>query len=261
MKYPYLLVITYGRSGSTLLQGLLNSIGGCLITGENFHFLYPLYQSYRRLLAAKAHVSDSAPGNEDAELPRHPFFGARHLSPELFLEDASRLVIGQLRAADESNDAQCLGFKEIRYHEAMPELEDYLNFLQRILPGVAMIFNTRRSEEVARSGWFKKQRRRGVIATIERMNRAFRGYAESHPNAFIIDYADCVNKTSRLEALFDFLGAPYSETRVDQVLGTPHSYDPAQAQIRRLFAGEHGDSSEHTRLSAKVARLIPRLRR
>ncbi len=261
MKYPYILVITYGRSGSTLLQGLLNSIDGCLITGENFHFAFPLYQSYRRLLAAKAHVSDGAPGSEGAELPRHPFFAARRLSPELFLGDASRLVIGQLRALDESNDALCLGFKEIRYNEAMPELEDYLDFLRRILPGVAVIFNTRRSEEVARSGWFKKQRRREVIATIERMNRAFHGYADRCPNAFIIDYADCVNKTGRLEALFDFLGAPYSETRVDQVLGTPHSYDPAQAQIRRLFAGEQGEPPGHARLSAKVARLMPRFRR
>lgn len=261
MNYPYVLIVTYGRSGSTLLQGVLNSIDGCLVAGENFNFIFPLYQSYRRLLSANAHVAEGVLGSEDAHLPRHPFFGARCLSPDLFLEDASRLVIGQLRRVEGSEQSKCLGFKEIRYSEALPELEEYLDFLQRILPGSALIFNTRRSEEVARSGWFKKQRRREVIATIDRMNRAFHGYADKYHNAFIIDYADCVKKTGRLEVLFDFLGAPYSQAQVDQILGTPHSYDPTQAQIRRLFADEQGEFPGHTKLSAKVARLIPRFRR
>lgn len=38
-RFGSILVITYGRSGSTLLQGILNSIDGILIRGENHNFL------------------------------------------------------------------------------------------------------------------------------------------------------------------------------------------------------------------------------
>ncbi|WP_045225541.1 sulfotransferase [Methyloterricola oryzae] len=224
MKYPYILVVTYGRSGSTLLQGVLNSIDGCLIAGENFNFIFPLYQSYRRLLSANTHVAEGVLGSENPHLPRHPFFGARRLSPELFLEDASRLVIAQLRALDESKGTRCLGFKEIRYAEALPELEEYLDFLHRILPGSALIFNTRRSEEVARSAWLKKQRRRDVLSRIQRLDMLFRAYADKSLNAFVIDYSDCVRKTERLKDLLQFLGAEYSEARIDAVLNTPPQF-------------------------------------
>ncbi len=39
----YLFIVTYGRSGSTLLQGILNSIPGYLIRGENRAALFHLY--------------------------------------------------------------------------------------------------------------------------------------------------------------------------------------------------------------------------
>jgi hypothetical protein len=34
-RFPNIFVVTYGRSGSTLLQGVLNGIPGFLIRGEN----------------------------------------------------------------------------------------------------------------------------------------------------------------------------------------------------------------------------------
>ncbi|HEY9292796.1 MAG TPA: hypothetical protein VIP98_16060, partial [Microlunatus sp.] len=40
----YLFVVTYGRSGSTLLQGILNSIPGYLVRGENRSVLRHLYK-------------------------------------------------------------------------------------------------------------------------------------------------------------------------------------------------------------------------
>jgi len=43
MNFPSVLIITYDRSGSTLLQGILNSIDGCLIRGENNGFCLHLF--------------------------------------------------------------------------------------------------------------------------------------------------------------------------------------------------------------------------
>jgi hypothetical protein len=38
IKYGSILIVTYGRSSSTLLQGVLNTIDGVRVTGENFEF-------------------------------------------------------------------------------------------------------------------------------------------------------------------------------------------------------------------------------
>ena len=49
MKFDSVLIVTYGRSGSTLLQGILNSIEGCLIRGENDNFCFALYQAHQSI--------------------------------------------------------------------------------------------------------------------------------------------------------------------------------------------------------------------
>ena len=43
----YVFVMTYGRSGSTLLMGLLNTIPGYLVRGENDDALRYLYDFHR----------------------------------------------------------------------------------------------------------------------------------------------------------------------------------------------------------------------
>ena len=47
MNYQHVLIITYGRSGSTLLQGLLNSIDGCIVRGENYDACKGLFRTYQ----------------------------------------------------------------------------------------------------------------------------------------------------------------------------------------------------------------------
>ena len=45
----FLFVVTYGRSGSTLVQGLLNAMPGVLVRGENNLFVLPLFRSWDAL--------------------------------------------------------------------------------------------------------------------------------------------------------------------------------------------------------------------
>ena len=51
--FDAVFVITYGRSGSTLMQGILNSIDGFHIKGENNGFVFKLFESYQLLVNAK----------------------------------------------------------------------------------------------------------------------------------------------------------------------------------------------------------------
>ena len=53
----HVFVMTYGRSGSTLLMGLLNSIPGYLIRGENRHAMRHLYDFHRSGLVERDRVN------------------------------------------------------------------------------------------------------------------------------------------------------------------------------------------------------------
>ena len=46
MNFDYLFTLTYARSGSTLLQNILNSVPGVLFRGENAGALNGLYSSW-----------------------------------------------------------------------------------------------------------------------------------------------------------------------------------------------------------------------
>ena len=53
LKFRHILIITYGRSGSTLLQGVLNGIEGVVLRGENDNAFFDLYKTYKKLLDLK----------------------------------------------------------------------------------------------------------------------------------------------------------------------------------------------------------------
>ncbi len=222
MKYQSILIVTYGRSGSTLLQGLLNTIEGCLIRGENENYCFYLYQGYKAIRHAKAHVVPM----EIMETPRSPWYGNRLLDDQLYVERTASLV-REMILADRVNDKgiKCYGFKEIRYANTavQEEFDEYLGFLEEIFPRVAFIFNTRNLVDVLRSGWWAQHDPREMRKLLENIERKFCDYAERHENTFRITYEDLVTDVRRVKDLFDFLGAEYRAENVNNVLSLQHS--------------------------------------
>ncbi|RLJ67610.1 sulfotransferase [Sulfurisoma sediminicola] len=228
MNFENALVVTFGRSGSTLLQGLLNSIDGCLVRGENHNLCYGLFWAYEALCRAKTeHVG--------TDKVTSPWFGAGLLDPDQFVIDAREVLRRQLLAGTKPGQVQCWGFKEIRYLPS--DLADkrlkgtsnkiwlrYLEFLGKLFPACAFIVLTRNVEQVAESGWWKDHPANKVAAALAEFDQLREDWGGGKSNVFHIDYDDIVNTTPRLQAMFDFLGAPYDKQRIDGVLGTSHSY-------------------------------------
>lgn len=52
----YVFIVTYGRSGSTILQKIIGKAPGFYIAGENKDALFGLYDSCRSVAFAKRHV-------------------------------------------------------------------------------------------------------------------------------------------------------------------------------------------------------------
>lgn len=235
MNYQSILIVTYGRSGSTLLQGVLNTVENCLIRGENNNFCFPLFKTYQAILKAKEKAA-----NVVADYPptvvNHPWYGATLLDEKLFIQRCQELV-KDLLLVDKSHDStiKCYGFKErYTYPEILDEFDDYLQFLSYIFPNVGFIFNTRNLDSVLQSGWWKNQDIEQSKQTILKTENRIFQYLNKHNNTFHIRYEDVVNKTQNLKDMFKFLGVEYCEQKIDNVLTQKHSYDIKQERVKSL---------------------------
>src|SRR5690606_25612278 len=84
------LVFTYGRSGSTLLMGLLNSIPGYCIRGENNNALHSLFGFNLRIAEARRSSL------KNSERPGHPWFGLNLIDPDALQRAQRDLVVNQV---------------------------------------------------------------------------------------------------------------------------------------------------------------------
>jgi hypothetical protein len=211
-RFRYVFVLTYGRSGSTLLMALLNTIPGYRINGENYNALYRLHQA----VAAIDKAYQLASGRRS--VPTDAWFGMPRARPDRFRQDLlDSFVTNVLRP--EAGD-RVLGFKEIRFSEShMDDLDAYLDFVRRAFPGCKLIFNHRDPAAVARSGWWS-----GVRDAEQRIKAADARLSAipADERHFHFRYDDIDDSLDNIRELFRFLGEELDEQRVRGVLGTYH---------------------------------------
>ncbi len=211
----YLFVMTYGRSGSTLLSGLLNAQPGYLVRGENEHALHHLFAYHRQLAAIK--------GRKPADVYRastHPFFGMGDVPLKRSLAGIRRLALETVLRPEA--DTRVTGFKEIRwYHQ---DMEDYVAWLRLVFPGARFLVNTREHPSVLASGWWAKgdaEHNAAHLAETER--RILAVAADLGEAAYRVHYDDYVADPTVLEGLYDWLGEPWDEASVRATLAVRHS--------------------------------------
>ena len=226
MKFDSILIVTYGRSGSTLLQGILNSIEGCLIRGENKNFCFGLYEAYKAIKHSKKF--------EEATEVTHAWYGAPFINEEKFLKQASQMT-KDLILSNKKDDPkiECYGFKEIRYYlpPVQKKFEDYLEFLEKIFPNVCFIFNTRNLDDVLKSQWWSKLERKNTKQQLLNLENKFTEFCSKHDNTFQITYENVISKSKNLEKMFDFLGAEYITDQIDKVITVKHSINVPQKKL------------------------------
>ncbi len=210
----YVVVVTYGRSGSTLLQGILSSVPGVMIRGENGGVVGHLFGFHD---TARTHRDRLArPGGLP---PSHPWWGIDGYPDDAALRNMRRLLLETvLRPAA---DTRVVGFKEIDWPtDRLPEV---LQFLRDVLPGVRFVLNTRDLQDVARSKWWARDP--DALTTLTTMEQALvDALAGLGDAAYRVHYDDYVADPRVLRGLFDWLGEDFDEERVRAVMDVRHSY-------------------------------------
>ena len=225
----YVFVVTYGRSGSTLTQALLNSIPGYCIRGENAHATVRIAQmlhllrnetnfSERRARLA-AHKSGTArTGLGNVGTPRDPWYGAELMDPDQFGKGLFDTFVREILHLPDG--VRVGGFKEIRYINDPKFLPYHLETLQEFFPSARLILQTRDHAAVAKSGWWQDKDPKVLARRLAVVDEAFHSYRASHDNCFHLDYSTYRQGAAALQPLFAFLDEPYDETMVRRVLET-----------------------------------------
>lgn len=213
--HGYVFVMAYGRSGSTLLQAILNSTPGVLIRGENRALPYYLHQFH------KSALRDAAWAGEASRRKVNPFFGIRDYPADVAVDRIRELLLDTVLRPEPGT--KVTGFKEIRWYQE--DLPDYLAFMQQVFPGARFILNTRNLEDTARSSWWADNpdalpRLREIE---DRMLSAAEGLGSS---VFHLRYDDYRDDPAHLQQLFDWLGLDFDKARIAKVMERKYAQIP-----------------------------------
>ena len=209
-----LFIVTYGRSGSTLLMSLLDSLPGYVIRGENAGVLYHLYEFHAKALSARDKWAKDKPLP-----PQHPWYGIDDYPQSLALARMRQLVVDTIFRPEP--DTRVTGMKEIRWW--MPNIPAYLDFLETLFPRARFLLNTRNLKDVARSRWYAKNP--DALAHLTDLEaRLTSAVASRGDRGYHIHYDDYIRDPTVLRGLFEWLGEEYEPDRVARILATKHSF-------------------------------------
>ena len=221
-RFRSVYVVTYGRSGSTLLTGYLSHLPGFDLKGENYLFPLPLADAESRLADACA----LRYGNR--ENPASPWYGSHQFSLVQWKRDIKRAMLNQLYPFKPI--PKTIGFKEIRWWYRMDErdYEQKLNWLVSVRRPGAIVFLTRNLDKTMAGAWWAKQseeERAQSRAGLEQFESLVTKYAAAHPDHSIhVTYEDFCADSKAAQRLCRMLGVRFREDVYKATLGERYSY-------------------------------------
>jgi hypothetical protein len=211
----YLFVLTYGRSGSTLLQGILSATPGVTIRGENGGVIRHVFDFHDTVTRHRDRLART-----DVLPPSHPWWGVDGYPDATALRDIRTLLLETVLRP--SADCRVVGFKEIDWPQE--RLADLLRFMRAVFPGARFVLNTRDLAHVATSKWWA--RNPDALAELQAMEQRYVAALDTLGDDawYRVHYDDWVTDPEVLRGLFEWLGEPFDVERVRAVLDVPHSY-------------------------------------
>jgi len=219
-------VVTYGRSGSTLLQGLLNTLPRTVVRGENGFFVIDLFRATRRATTfAHTHNKHGIRNVTSA------FYGLYTVRSQAFVSGVRQIMVPMLLGEHRGGGVDRYGFKEVLWHEIAPEeTEPFFAWFDRVFPGARYILHTRDREALPSSGFWRREDVETIYAKVDRVLEIQDFLRETRPDRVLDSSyerltADDATRDQQLRELATFVTGSCDDEVLDQlreVLGTRH---------------------------------------
>ena len=209
-----IVIVTIGRTGSTLLQNILNQVSNSRILGE----LYPkrLLKKLIKKGDVKVDINDfnikSRKGNYNK--PNHPFYVPVNFNIRNNIDEFNNKNVSNLSPTERlkillPKDRQNVGFKILIEHEEIEEI--ILNY------DIKFLFLIRDKMSIINS-----MKRAGFKKSIKYVNENIDNYKEIYnkykdtKKIFLIDYNDIVISNDNFKNMFKFLNINYDSQKIKE---------------------------------------------
>ena len=205
----HLFILCYGRTGSTVVQNLLNSLDGYCIKGERKGVLNCFATAANRVRSDIESFSES----DISRRQRSPHYGISEVNADEF--DAALASVYREQLLKPPAGTRVVGTKDVSMDATwMSDLEfaNLITFILRAFENPRIVFLTRNHTEVRQSGWWRDMSAHDVENIITCTDRRFRDANSEHPEqTFILDYSEFKDSEEGLRRLLDWLGEDYDE--------------------------------------------------
>lgn len=230
--HRYVFVVTYGRSGSTLLQGFLNALPRTVVRGENGLYVLSLYRALADVRAFRARHD-----GHGGKSPTSAFYGVRRIRARFFWRAMNDIVSASVLGSIDPSTVDVIGFKEVLWHRVEPEeVAGFFDAMDHAFPGVRYVLNTRATAEVLGSGFWRRTDQDEARRLIDRVVEIQQHLRTTRPDRVVdVEYGvlagdDEQARDDQLRALGEFVtGEPLDDDRLATMLeaaSRPHGPNP-----------------------------------
>jgi len=214
MDDKIVLICATGRSGSTTLQRIINTIPGSNICGENFGAINSLLDFYMKLhTTSKDYVPGHyRPASYEDIISKNvkPSWYNSYQMPEME-QKIRELIIAMFKKDSNTN---LWGYKEIRYD---CKRIYYLKLFKQLFPQTKVIIQIRENITAqSQSSWHKDDK--NAARNLQKTNDEFWNFYVNNKDWCYFTTFEKMFDRNNLQKIFSFIGEKYSENKVDEVL-------------------------------------------
>lgn len=216
MNDKIVLICATGRSGSTTLQRLINTIPNSNICGENYGAVNSLLEFYRRI---KTTTIDYVPGHKKPA--KYDDIINKNVKPAWYnsynydnIVNMIKIMIINLFKNSEQNNLW--GFKEIRYDSGNI---NYIKDFKELFPQTKVIIQVRENLNIqSNSGWFKGDK--NALIYLKKTTKELIDFGIKNKEWCYITSFERMFDRNNLIKIFSFIdsGENYNENKITEVL-------------------------------------------
>lgn len=216
MDDKIVLICATGRSGSTTIQRIINTVPNSNICGENFAAINALLEFYRRL---KDTTINYVPGHLTPFT--YDYLIKKNIKPSWYNSYNYNNMIQMIRIMIinmfKNNEVTNLwGFKEIRYNSGQIK---YVKDFKELFPQTKVIIHVRENIKAqSQSGWHKEDK--NAINYLANTTQELITFAQQNREWCYLSTFERMFDRNNLQNLFSFIDCreKYDENKVTEVL-------------------------------------------